>query len=344
MMEKMHLDVESNPGPKWDEFVSGYSGLLFHYSCWAKVLREGFQADLRYYCLMDGDRMVAGLPGMVLDFKVIRILHACFAYGGIIGPPAYAGKLLELLAEKVREDRIHKVRIVEAPGTRFRARDGWVRRDGKRHVLKVFGKSEEELWHSYRKGVRKNVRAARRACIELARATDARVIDTCYDMYLETMERNSAPAKYPRRLFHAISEVLVPRGLAGFVLASHAGHPVAAECVIYSKDTVHSLFSGSRSPALRQRPNDLLSHAIVAEALRMGKHSVDFMGPPIGHAGLAQFKEKWGAHCEESNTFDLEIDPARCRAWGAVQWFLNSSVGAGAARYVQKHRRGAFTA
>ncbi len=337
----MHLEVESNPGRKWDEFVSGYSGLLFHYSSWAEVLKEGFRADLRYYCLMDGDRIVAGLPGMVLDFKVIRILHACFAYGGIIGPPAYAGKFLELLTEKIAEDRIHKIRIVETPGTRFPGRDGWVKRDGKRHVLKVSGRSEEELWHGYRKGVRKNVRAARRACIGLANATDARDIDLCYDMYLEAMQRNSAPAKYPRRLFHAISAVLVPHGLARFVLASHGRHPVAAECRIYSKDTVHSLFAGCRSSALRWRPNDCLIHALVTEALRMGKDNVDFMGTPIGDSELARFKEKWGADCEESNTFDLEIDPVRCRAWDAVQRFLSSRPGAGAARYVQKHRRGA---
>ena len=41
--------------------------------------------------------MVVGLPGVLLDFKIIKILYASIPYGNMIGDPSYFPEFMEFV-------------------------------------------------------------------------------------------------------------------------------------------------------------------------------------------------------------------------------------------------------
>ena len=85
----MELKVFESPGEEWDEFASRYTDLIFYQSVWSQVLKEGLGGQPLYFCLREGGEIVAGLPGVLLNFKIFKILYASIPYGHLIGEKSY---------------------------------------------------------------------------------------------------------------------------------------------------------------------------------------------------------------------------------------------------------------
>jgi hypothetical protein len=68
----MELKVFESPGKEWDEFASRYTDLIFYQSVWSQVLQEGLGGQPLYFYLREGGTIVAGLPGVLLNFKILR--------------------------------------------------------------------------------------------------------------------------------------------------------------------------------------------------------------------------------------------------------------------------------
>ena len=86
----MELGVFETPGQEWDEFVSRHTDLIFYQSFWSEVLKRGLGEGPRplYFYLREGGKIVAGLPAVLFNFKIFRILYASIPYGNLIGDTA----------------------------------------------------------------------------------------------------------------------------------------------------------------------------------------------------------------------------------------------------------------
>ena len=111
----MELKVLESPGAEWDRFASRYTDLIFYKSVWSEVLRKGLGGQPLYFCLREGGGIVAGLPGVLLDFKIFRVLYASIPYGNMIGEKSYFEPFAELLNREFPEMGIHQVRITDSP-------------------------------------------------------------------------------------------------------------------------------------------------------------------------------------------------------------------------------------
>jgi hypothetical protein len=111
----MELGVFDSPGKEWDEFASRHTDLVFYQSIWSEVLRKGLGGRPLYFYLKEGGEIVAGLPGVLLNFMILKIIYASIPYGNFIGENSHFRLFMELLEKEFRRRGIDQVRITESP-------------------------------------------------------------------------------------------------------------------------------------------------------------------------------------------------------------------------------------
>jgi len=310
----MELKVFESPGKEWDEFVTRYTDLIFYQSIWSEVLRRGLGGQPLYFYLREGGEIVVGLPGVLLNFKIFKILYASIPYGHLIGEKSYYSAFLQLLEKEFRRRGIDQVRLTESPFSESYPPEFFKPISAKCSLLDLKGFEKKNIWKGYRSEVRRAIRKAQKHGLSVRRATARNEIEIFYQLYLSSMERNRTIAKYPLQWFYALYEILIQQGIADILFAVKSEYEYAAGVVlVYSTTSNHYLHNGSMEAYLENRPNDLIVDYIIQMGVEEGKTILDFMGSDPGDLSLLRFKEKWGSQSLDIHTYVKDYHPIRCR-------------------------------
>lgn len=324
----MELKVFESPGKEWDEFASRYTDLIFYQSVWSEVLRKGLGGQPLYFYLKEGDEIVAGLPGILLSFKIFKILYASIPYGNLVGNKSYFSPLMGLLKEEFRKRGIDQVRLAESPFFESYQPESFKPISAKCTLLDLRGFDKEKIWEGYRSEVRRAIRKAQKHGLSIRRTTSRKEIEIFYQLYLSSMERNRAMAKYPLQWFYALFEIMVHQGMADIFFAVKGEEEYAAGVVlVYSPTSIHYLHNGSVEAYLESRPNDFIVDYIIQKGVEEGKTTLDFMGSDPNDLSLLRFKEKWGSQSKDIYTYVKDYHPFRCKIWELGKRIMNSSLG-----------------
>jgi hypothetical protein len=324
----MELRVLESPGKEWDEFASRYTGLIFYQSVWSQVLKEGLGGQPLYFCLREGGEIVAGLPGVLLNFRIFKILYASIPYGNLIGEREYFGPFMEILEDEFRKRRIDQVRITESPFSPPYPLDSFKPLVAKCTLLDLKRFDQDKIWEGYREEIRRAIRKARKKGLYVKRANSKDEVKVFYDLYLSSMERNQAAAKYPLQWFYALYEILNQQGIVDILYAITGEEQYAAGVVlVHSTTSFHYLHNGSVANYLEARPNDLMVDYIIEMGVKEGKTILDFMGSDRDDLSLIRFKEKWGSQSMDIQTYVKDYHPLRCRIWELGKKWASSKFG-----------------
>jgi hypothetical protein len=159
----MELKVFESPDKEWDEFASRYTDLIFYQSVWSEVLRKGLGGQPLYFYLKERGEIVAGLPGVLLNFKILKILYASIPYGNFIGERSHFLIFMELLEKKFQRKGIDQVRIAESPFSEAYQLNAFRSIAAKCTLLDLRGFDREGIWESYKKYIRRDIRKAQRS-------------------------------------------------------------------------------------------------------------------------------------------------------------------------------------
>jgi serine/alanine adding enzyme len=312
----MELKVFESPGKEWDEFASRYTDLIFYQSVWSQVLKEGLGGQPLYFYLKEGGKIVAGLPGVLLNFKIFKILYASIPYGHLIGEKSYYSTFLELLEKEFRRRGIDQVRLAESPFSESYPPESFESISAKCSLLDLRGFEKKNIWEGYRSEVRRAIRKAQKHGLSIRRTTSRKEIEIFYQLYLSSMERNRAMAKYPLQWFYVLFEIMVHQGMADIFFAVKGEEEYAAGVVlVYSPTSIHYLHNGSVEAYLESRPNDMIVDFIIQKGVEEGKTTLDFMGSDPNDLSLLRFKEKWGSQSKDIYTYVKDYHPFRCKIW-----------------------------
>jgi lipid II:glycine glycyltransferase (peptidoglycan interpeptide bridge formation enzyme) len=302
------------------------------------VLKEGLGGQPLYFCLKDGGEIVAGLPGVLLNFKIFKVLYASIPYGHLIGDKSYYSSLLRFLEEELRRRGIDQIRLTESPFSDSYPPESFKPISAKCTLLDLKGFDRDGIWEGYRSEVRRAVRKAQKQGLFVRRATARKEIEIFYQLYLSSMERNRTIAKYPRRWFYGLYEILIQQGIADILFAVKSeGQYAAGVVLVYSPSSAHYLHNGSMEVYLENRPNDLIVDYIIQKGVKDGKTSLDFMGSDPGDLSLLRFKEKWGSQTIDLCTYVKDYRPFRCKIWELAKKLGNSRVGNSLIKLIQTH-------
>lgn len=325
----MELKVIETPGRDWDEFASRYTDLIFYQSVWSEVLRKGLGGEPLYYSLNDGGEIVAGLPGVLFKFGFLEILYASIPYGGLIGKRDYFPALIELLDKEFKRKGIDQVRITESPFGAPYPFENFKSIPAKCSLLDLHGFNQERVWEDYRGEVRRAIRKARNHGLSVKGMESPEEAEIFYRLYLASMKRNRAGAKYPLQWFQALHDILVRKGLADIRFAVKGNEYAAGVVLVYSPTSVHYLHNGSDPVHLESRPNDLIVDDIIQQGVKAGRSFLDFMGSDQGDLNLLRFKEKWGSRSLDITTHVRDYHPLRCAIWETGKRCMASRLGRG---------------
>jgi Acetyltransferase (GNAT) domain len=323
----MELKIFESPGTEWDEFASRHTDLVFYQSIWSEVLRKGLGGQPLYFYLMDGGGMVAGLPGILLNFKMIRILYASIPYGNMMGDPAYFPSFMDLLDQEFKKKGIDQVRITESPFSKSCQLPSFKPLLAKCTLLDLRGLDKEKIWEGYRKNIRRDVRKAQKSGVVIRHGASIEDVRIFWKLYLASMGRNRAMAKYPLQWFEILYEMIIKRKLGTVALAEVNNEAIAGAIFIHSKTSTHYFHNGSQYEFLKFCPNELLIHNALEEAIEKKHSSFDFMGSDPLDLPLLHFKEKWGSQSMDLHTYAKDYHPMKCKIWELGKRAMNSSVG-----------------
>jgi serine/alanine adding enzyme len=332
----VELRIFESPGKEWDEFASRYTDLIFYQSVWSQVLKEGLGGQPLYFCLGDGGEIVAGLPGVLLNFKIFKILYASIPYGHLIGERSHYSAFMQLLEKEFRRRGIDQVRLIESPFPESYPPESSFRPiSAKSTLLDLRGYDKEKIWEGYKKNIRRDVRKALRSGITIRSGDSREDVNIFYKLYLASMERNRSMAKYPLRWFETLYEELTKKGLGAILMAELNEVAIAGVVLIYSVSSTHYFHNGSQYEFLKFCPNELLVHFSLEKAIEKGNSFFDFMGSDPNDLSLIRFKEKWGAHSRDICTYVKNVNPLKSKIWELGRKTVASKWGAKALKWIR---------
>jgi hypothetical protein len=332
----MELKVFESPGKEWDEFASRYTDLIFYQSVWSQVLKEGLGGQPLYFYLREGGEIVSGLPCVLLTFKIFKILYASIPYGHLIGEKSYYPTFLELLEKEFKRRGIDQVRMTESPFSESYSPEFFKPISAKCTLLDLKGYDKEKIWEGYKKNIRRDVRKAQKSGITIHSGNSREGIHLFYKLYLASMERNRAMAKYPLQWFEAIYEIVAQKGLGAILFAELNEVAIAGVVLIHSPSSTHYFHNGSHYEFLKFCPNELLVHSSIENALEKKISFFDFMGSDPQDLSLLRFKEKWGSQSRDVHTYVKDYHPFRCKIWELGKRLGSSQIGNWLIKFIRK--------
>ena len=290
-------------------------------------MRKGLKGAPLYFYLKEGSDIIAGLPGVLLSFKVLKILYASIPYGNLIGEKSYFSLLMELLEKEFRRRGIDQVRMTESPFSESYQPNTFQSISAKCSLLDLRRFQKEKIWENYRSEVRRAIRKAQKNELFVKKTTSLKEMESFYQLYLSSMKRNRSAAKYPRQWFNALYEILIQKRKSDILFAMKGDRYAAGVVLIYSTTSNHYLHNGSDQTHLENRPNDLIVDQIIQESLKEGKTTLDFMGSDSNDLPLIRFKEKWGSRSVDLHTYVKDYHPLRCRMWEVSKRVARTRIG-----------------
>ena len=166
--------------------------------------------------------------------------------------------------------------------------------DSGENVIVDLSRSEDELWSSYDRKVRKNVRKSLRGGCQVSKHSDASQLDAFIDVYGSTMERRGARSWY-RFSEHFFRELV--DGLMGsfsiFTVSDEDGDVVSAEMVLESDAWLYSFLGGTKESAFHLAPNDLLKHEVAVHGIQTERRGYVLGGGYGRDDGIFRYKRSF---------------------------------------------------
>ena len=304
-------EIEPGADPRWDEFVAGHpDGHVYLHSAWLRCLVAEYPRPLIGLCTENPDGRLTGILPLVAT-RGMPLLRRNAAVGArlsslprtpLAGPLALdraaTAALLEAAVERAKSRSGARLQVKRAAPDL----DGLVPEIGGApwRVSYVLALPDDEA--ALRFGNSRNhgrikwaVNKASKEGVRVRVADDLADVHAWYPLYLKTMREVVVPPR-PLRLFEAMWQELAPEGLMRLYVAEQEGSGMIAGSIVLGLGrTAFYAFNGRLRSALALRPNEVLQWEAIHDSCRRGFERYDLGEVTAGHAGLAEFKRKWGA-------------------------------------------------
>lgn len=324
----MEFVISEQPGAEWDAFVERHTDLIFYTSLWSEVLKKGLGGQPCYMSLRDGGRILCGMPAAIITLCGIRFLYGSFPYGGYVGASALFDHFMrEMFSATAFADILYvspySPELDACYAKYFKATAEAATR------IDLKGKTPKEIQSGFKSSARFRIKKGARLGLEVLRCNDRESFVAAHGLYLQSMRRNKAIARYSIGWFEALRQVLADQGRVTVYLAKHGEVPVSAMVVINSDKGFHFLHIGSSTEYLHLCANDLVVSEVISDAIRAGKDYVDLMFSNPRDINLVRWKEKFGGRTVLLNKHRHVNSPVKYVLWNSAK---------GIASYAQRFR------
>ena len=324
----MHLKrKEISKDEELIDFISVNSKCIFNSPEWFRVLEEGFGSPMIGYCFYDGNKLKAILPGIIFDFKIVKIFYSNIPYGGLIGDAKVLSEYFSLLKSQFLKDKIDVFCLTKKSDDYYSLPNKYKIRSAYQHIINIQGLTSEILWQNYKKRVRRDIRKAEKSGIIVRPIKDRTEVELMYKLYCRTMERNHSYVVWNKRIIDSIYDNFILQGKSTIIFAEFKGKVIAGIILIYSEDTVYYFMNGSLSEYLTYCPNDILLHTAINIGIEKKFRFIDLMTTYGSDKKLASFKEKWGGKRLDFFILEKDFNFFRSFLWNLALGLVKTPLG-----------------
>jgi hypothetical protein len=155
-------------------------------------------------------------------------------------------------------------------------------------------RSPDELLASFEGSIRRGIKAAERAGVEIEFAPPAEGVRLYYALHCQTRQRHGLPPQ-PWSFFEQIRRHLLEAGQGFVVLARHRARPIAGAVFLHRGGRAVYKYGASDRASQGLRPNNLVMWRAIRRLAEQGMETLDLGRTSLANAGLRRFKEGWGA-------------------------------------------------
>ncbi len=291
----------------WRQFVDQHpQASIFHTPEMFEVYRRTRHYQPEVWAAVDHGCVLALLLPVRITYLngMLRSLTTrAVVFGSVLWEPSDQGALaLELLLESYGRESRGKFLLTEMRNLvcldqvqPILQKAGFAYEPHLNYLIDL-GRPAEAVFEGIGKRTRKNIRhGLNRGDVTIQEVNTRDQIAVCYDLLDQTYQAANVPLT-DRSMFQAALDVLYPRGMVRFTLASAEGAPAAVSIELLYKDVMFGWFGGMDRAYSKFVPNELLMWNILEWGSRHGYRLYDFggAGKPDEDYPVRDFKAKFG--------------------------------------------------
>lgn len=292
---------------QWREYVDGHpQGNIFHTPDMFEVFArtKGYHPTL--WAAVENERVLALFAPVIIETVtgwLGKMTARAVCFGGLLcAPTDDALNALGMLLDEYKRDMKRKLLFTEL---RNLSNLGSVMA-----VLDNHGFSHEEhlnfeidldrpaeaIFQAMEPRSRKKIKRALNRGDVIVQIVENKEILTNFYQLLKKTYRSARVPLADWSLFEAAFDILVPAGMARFLLASVQGVPAAASMKLLYKGVIYAWYGGMDREYRAFRPNELMTWHCLEWGARSGFQTYDFggAGKPGNKYGVRDFKSKFG--------------------------------------------------
>jgi CelD/BcsL family acetyltransferase involved in cellulose biosynthesis len=284
--------------PAWLGFLERCPGAeVFHHPLWLELLRARYGYGIYACCVVDGDRILAGIPIARVESRLTGRRLVSLPFSDLCSPVVAEGTdealALAALADGLVEER-NRTGLELTIHAELRGIPGaHVQQGFFRHLLPLVADPSEVERGFSKSQVKRGIKKARREGLVTERRTDTAALDAFYALHVPTRKKLGVPTQ-PKRFIRSFAD-LFDAGLGFVELVKDRDQPIAAAVFLTYNGVVTYKYGASDVRALGKRPNNLLFSEVIRQACGEGFHTLDFGRTDMENEGLRAFKRSWGA-------------------------------------------------
>lgn len=300
--------VKSLDEQAWREFITEQPGAtIFHSPEMSKVFNQvkGHKAHL-WAAVDSGGRVQALLTPVevtLMDGVLANLTTRMIAYGSVLFAPTADGEvaLTELLqayrAEIGQQALFTELRnLYDLSTIQPTLESCQFEFEGHLNYLIDLDRPVEDIMQSIGKRTRKQLRRGlRQGEVVISEVTRREELDEWYNVLQRTYNAAQVPLG-DKSLFTSAFDILQPRGMIKFLLASVEGTLVSCSAELLFKDVIYGWYGGTDRAYSAYIPNELLIWHLLEWGAQNGYRVYDFggAGKPDEEYGVRDFKAKFG--------------------------------------------------
>jgi CelD/BcsL family acetyltransferase involved in cellulose biosynthesis len=304
--------------PNWDGLLAAHQNCSFFHSCaWARVLHETYGHAPHYFCTFADRKLQALLPVMEVSSKLTSRRGVSLPFSDFclpLGADKDVAALFEAALEygkgrkwKYLECRNDYLPLNEVDATssvsfyahvvelRERSSQSLVGRSSPRAGD---GLSEDTLFKQLDSAVRRAIRKAENAGVQVEFGSSPDAVTTFYSLHCQTRKRHGLPPQ-PFRFFENIAQYVLAAGHGCVATARADGKAIAASLFFnFGSEAIYK-FGASDYASQHLRPNNLVMWEAIKRCAANGFARLHLGRTSIANEGLRRFKLGFGAREEK---------------------------------------------
>ena len=286
----------------WD-FSCARAASLFQSGDWLQLLAECFRSKTVYAF---DQAQASGSAITLFRAGPFRIGYLGFPLGRLLGNGALRSELLDQMATGLAAQAPVCVRI---PSSAFAESDELQLPSV---ITPETAIPELQHWghHALSTNIRRDLKKAAGAGLELADAESADDGARLYQIYAATIKRHKGSLRYNARYFSRLIELAATRQDLRVITARKHREIAGFLVLAIDGDTAYYLHGGTNFELPNYHSAPLLFEAAIDAAKNLGLRCFNFMSSPADQPSLVQYKEKWGGITRQHKTYVLALRPA----------------------------------